>query len=98
MMAVFAIGPDRRDTGGYGGSSPREITARALPNLAGLQEVDADVPVPGEGADHGPQRPGGPSATADDLTEVIGVHPNLKDVAPAEHPARHADVVRVGHY
>ncbi len=28
-MAVFAIGPPREDTGGYGGSSPREITAAA---------------------------------------------------------------------
>ncbi len=26
-MAVFAIGPNRTDSGGYGGSSPRKIAA-----------------------------------------------------------------------
>src|SRR5262252_3609891 len=66
-------------------------------NLAGLQQVDADMPVPGERTDHGTQRPGGAPAPADDLSEVVWVHANLKDVAAAEHPAGHADIVRVRH-
>jgi hypothetical protein len=41
-------GPAARTAGGYGGSSPREITDGYLPNLAGLQQVDADVPVAGQ--------------------------------------------------
>jgi hypothetical protein len=31
-MAVFAIGPQRADIGGYGGSSPRETTALGIYN------------------------------------------------------------------
>ena len=53
------------------------------------------MPVPGEGADHGPQRPSGPAATPDDLAQVIGVDADLKYVTSAEHPAHHPDVVRV---
>src|SRR5580693_9799698 len=39
-------------------------------NLAGLQQVNADVLVPGQRADHGPQRTGSTPAPADDLAEV----------------------------
>src|ERR1700761_3431892 len=71
------------------------VTCTELPDLAGLQQVDADVPVPSQGTDHGPQRPGGPAAPAYDLAQVIGVDADFEYVAPAEHPAHHADVVRV---
>ena len=69
-------------------ADPADITSTDLPDLAGLQQVDADVPAPGEGADHRPQRAGGAPAPADDLAEVVRVDPDLKDVAAAQHALR----------
>src|SRR5215831_15711262 len=64
-----------------------------LANLVGVQEVDPDVRVAGQRADHGPQRPGGPSAAADDLAQVLWVDADLEHPAPPQPATVHADIV-----
>src|ERR1019366_4997386 len=64
---------------------------------AHVERVAPDVPAPRERADDRTQGLGGPPAPADDLAEVVRVHPDLKDLAPAQPMTVHPDVVRVLH-
>src|SRR5215472_15856283 len=68
-----------------------------LPDLVDVKQVYPDVTAARERADDRAQRTRGPPATADHLAEVIRVHPNLEDPAPAQPVAGDADVVGVVH-
>src|SRR5262249_40061667 len=57
MMAILAIG---RAAGGYGGASPREITAIAWTGDHGGAEVSEDRPARPGAAAHSPGVPGAP--------------------------------------
>src|SRR5581483_11982831 len=93
--------------GGRGGNGAGPVGSaarpapRGVPRLSGhstdvvhVDEIDADVPAT-EGGDNGAQRARRAPAAADDLPEVLGVHPDLQDAAPAQLPRTHLDVVRV---
>jgi len=62
-MAVFAIGPARRDIGGYGGSSPREISAEFEPDTMAVSAIGLE-PSAGSGG----SSPRGATALLDALS------------------------------
>src|SRR5262249_41086304 len=68
-----------------------------LPDLVHVQQIDSHVPAAGQGPDDGTQGPGGAPAPADHLAQVVRVHADLEDPAPAKPVAGDADVVGVIH-
>src|SRR5581483_520820 len=60
------------------------ITRMGSADLVRVQQVDANVTAPRQRPDHGAECAGGAPAPADDLAEVIGMHPDLKDVAATQ--------------
>src|SRR4051794_11741101 len=60
-----------------------------------VDDVDPDGLSVGECLDDGAQRCRGATGTADDATEVLGVHAHLEQGAPAQRLAADLDVVRV---
>src|SRR6516162_7292925 len=78
------------------GQPTRPTTIRiGSADLVGVQQVDPDVAARRQGADHRTQRPGGAPAPADDLAEVIGMHPHLEDATPAQRPAGDLNIIRI---
>ena len=68
----------------------RPTMTRTEPQRASLTSSRSmRIAAPGQGADHGTQRPGSTSAAADDLAEVVGMHPHLEDAATAQRPGGH---------
>src|SRR6266704_5996648 len=78
-----------------GGGQPSPPRRAQLPDLVHIQQVDPHVTAAGQGADDGAQRPGGAPAPADHLAQVVRVHADLKDPAPAQPVTGDADVVGV---
>src|SRR5262249_2412587 len=68
-----------------------------LPDLVHVEQVYPDVTATRERADDRAQRTRGPPATADHLAEIIRVHPDLEDPAPAQSVTGDTDIVRVVH-
>src|SRR5215469_16548126 len=68
-----------------------------LPDLVHVKQVYPDVTAARERSDDSAQRTRGPPATADHLAEIIRVHPNLEDPAPAHPVTGDTDIVRVVH-
>jgi hypothetical protein len=64
-------------------------------DLVRIQQIDPDVVVSRLGSDNRPECPGGTPAPADDLAEVIGMHPDLKSRAATQLLGNHLDIVRI---
>src|ERR1700730_14194097 len=80
------------------GSVARTEPAANLRSGSSVRTCTGTSPrIPCRRADPGRQRPGGPSATADDLAQILWVHADLQHPAPPQPAGVHPDIVREFH-